>query len=66
MDVGRALGRHVKAERRMADALKKRDYIKKYIPKISEALQGILEYDEKERDQTTEQLVEILNRSRNL
>jgi len=66
MDCGRALGRHLKAERRHADALKKRDYIAKYIPKISEALQGILEFDDRERDATTEHLVEILNRSRKL
>ncbi len=66
MECGRALGRHLKAERRHADALKKRDYIAKYIPKISEALQGILEYDDAERDATTAQLVEILNRSRKL
>jgi len=66
MDCARALGRHLKAERRHADALKKRDYIAKYIPKISEALQGILEYDDRERDVTTETLVEILNRSRKL
>ena len=66
MECARALGRHLKAERRHADALKKRDYIAKYIPKISEALQGILEYDDAERDATTAQLVEILNRSRKL
>jgi DNA topoisomerase VI B subunit len=66
MDVGRALGRHVKAERRMADAIKKRDYIAKYIPKISEALQGILEFDDHERDQTTATLREVLDRSRKL
>jgi DNA topoisomerase-6 subunit B len=65
-ECGRALGRHLKAEKRRADALKKRDYIAKYIPKISEALQGILEFDDKERDVTTEQLVEVLNRSRKL
>jgi DNA topoisomerase-6 subunit B len=65
-DCGRALGRHVSSEKRMRDALKKRDYIARYIPKISEALQGILEFDDAERDRTTETLKTILDRSRNL
>jgi DNA topoisomerase VI subunit B len=66
MDCGRALGRHISHERRHSDALKKRDYIAKYIPKIAEALQGILEFDDAERDATTEVLKEVLDRSRNL
>jgi DNA topoisomerase-6 subunit B len=66
MDCGRALGRHVKAQKRMADAVRKRDYIAKYIPKISEALQGILEFDDEERDSTTATLRDVLDRSRKL
>jgi len=66
MECGRALGRHLKAERRRVDALKKRDYIAKYIPKISEALQGILELSDADRDVTTERLGEVLDRSRKL
>ena len=66
MECGRALGRHLKSERRRADALKKRDYIARYIPKISLALQGILELSDAERDRTTENLVHVLDRSRNL
>ncbi len=66
MDCGRALGRHIKQQRRIADAIKKRDYIARYIPKISEALQGILEFDDGERDQTTVRLTDVLNRSRKL
>ncbi len=66
MDCGRALGRHVKAQKRQADALRKRDYIARYIPKISEALQGILEFDDAERDRTTTVLGEVLDRSRKL
>ncbi len=66
MDCGRSLGIHLRRAKREIDALKKRDYIAKYIPKISQALQGILEFDDGERDRTTTQLVEILNRSRNL
>jgi len=66
MDCGRALGTHLSRVRRQADELKKRDYIAKYIPRISQALQGILEFDDKVRDRTTAHLTEILNRSRNL
>jgi DNA topoisomerase-6 subunit B len=66
MDVGRSLGQHISRARRQADEIKKRDYIAKYIPKISQALQGILEFDDRERDRTTSQLTDILNRSRNL
>lgn len=66
MDVGRTLKQHISKSRRVADELKKRDYIAKYIPKISEALQKILELDDKERDATTVKLTDILNRSRTL
>jgi len=66
MDCGRSLGQHLSKVRRTADEMKKRDYIARYIPKISEALQKILEFDDKERDRTTAKLTDILNRSRNL
>ncbi len=62
MQLGRMLKEHVNKSRRVADELKKRDYIAKYIPKISEALQKILEFDDKERDRTTAKLTEVLNR----
>jgi DNA topoisomerase-6 subunit B len=62
MDVGRSLKQHISKSRRVADELKKREYISKYIPKISEALQHILEFDDKERDRTTAKLTEVLNR----
>ncbi len=62
MDCGRSLGQHINKTRRVADEMKKREYISKYIPKISEALQKILEFDDKERDRTTAKLTEVLNR----
>jgi DNA topoisomerase-6 subunit B len=62
MDVGRSLKQHISKSRRVADEMKKREYISKYIPKISEALQKILEFDDKERDRTTAKLTEVLNR----
>jgi DNA topoisomerase VI subunit B len=66
MECGRSLGIHLSKTRRQNEELKKRDYIAKYIPKISQALQGILELDDRERDRTTAQLTDILNRSRKL
>lgn len=66
MECGRSLGQHLSKVRRTKDELKKRDYIARYIPKISEALQKILEFDDRERDRTTAQLTDVLNRSRNL
>jgi DNA topoisomerase-6 subunit B len=62
MDCGRSLSQHINKTRRVADELKKREYISKYIPKISEALQSILEFDDKERDRTTAKLTEVLNK----
>jgi DNA topoisomerase-6 subunit B len=66
MQCGRTLGEHLRKHRRVADEMKKREYIARYIPKISEALQKILEFDDAERDATTAKLTDILNRSRNL
>jgi DNA topoisomerase-6 subunit B len=62
MDAGRSLSQHISKSRRIADEMKKREYISKYIPKISEALQSILEFDDKERDRTTAKLTEVLNK----
>jgi DNA topoisomerase-6 subunit B len=62
MEVGRSLKQHISKSRRVADEMKKREYIAKYIPKISEALQKILEFDDKERERTTAKLTEVLNR----
>ena len=66
MECGRSLGTHLSKAKRNADEMKSREYIKKYIPKISEALQKILEFDAAERDRTTAKLTDILNRSRGL
>ena len=66
MECGRLLGAHISKTKRTADAIANRDRIAKFIPKISEALQHILEFDDAERDLTTSRLTEVLNRSRNL
>lgn len=65
-ECGRALGRHIKKTRRAADERRKRDLIAKYIPKISEALRDILEFDDSEFERTNESLTHVLDRSRNL
>jgi DNA topoisomerase-6 subunit B len=66
MEVGRRLGSFVRHRRRTADELKKRNYIEKYIPHIGDALQQILGFPDKRRDQTVETLKVILERSRKL
>ena len=48
------------------EAIKKRDYIARYIPKIAEALQDILELDQKETDRTATTLRDVLDKSRGL
>lgn len=65
-ECGRALKRHISKTRRAAEERRKRDLIAKFIPKISEALQDILEFDESELEQTNEALTHVLDRSRNL
>ncbi|HEX5044960.1 MAG TPA: DNA topoisomerase VI subunit B [Candidatus Polarisedimenticolaceae bacterium] len=66
MEVGRRLGAFVRHRRRTADELKKRSYIEKYIPHIGDALQQILGFPDKRREQTVEALKEILERSRKM
>ena len=63
-ECGRALGRHIKAENRRKDAIRKRDYIARYLPKIVEALKGTLELDREQADHTAACLREVLDRSR--
>lgn len=63
---GRQLGRYVRRERRMADALKKKSYIESYIPHIGEALKNILALSEAERGKVEGNLKEILERSRGI
>jgi DNA topoisomerase-6 subunit B len=64
MECGRSLGDHLSKARREADERTSREYIAKYIPKIAEALQKMLEFDDRERDRTSNRLKDILERSR--
>lgn len=63
-ECGRRLGLHVGRQRREADAARKRSYIEQYIPHIGIALQEILGLSDKQRDQTNDELRQMLERSR--
>jgi DNA topoisomerase VI subunit B len=66
MDCGRRLGRHLRREKRIADAEKKKGYIQKYIPHIAAGLAEILALSDKERGKTVEILTDVLERSRTI
>jgi DNA topoisomerase VI subunit B len=66
MECGRKLGTHVRKGKKLANEFKKRNYITMYIPTVVEALQDILELDETETEATTNNLTDVLERSRKL
>lgn len=63
-ECGRKLGVHVRRGKRLAEAQKKQDYIKSYIPYIGEALREILGLSERREKQIVEKLTDTLERSR--
>jgi DNA topoisomerase-6 subunit B len=65
-EAARRLSAFIKRGHRIADESKKRSYIEKYIPIIGESLQNILKLDQREREQATTTLIDILERSRKL
>ena len=65
-ECGRRLSRHIRRKRRVADELKKQNYISKYIPHIGEALQQILGLTNPQKTDVVESLTGILERSRKL
>ncbi len=65
-EAGRQLKRHINRRAREKDALKKQNYIQKYIPFIGEALQEILGIDDVEREEVVATLTDTLERSRKL
>ncbi len=65
-DCGRKLGTHVRKGKKLASEFKKRNYIEMYIPHVVEALQEILGFDEKKAARATEDLTNVLERSRKL
>jgi DNA topoisomerase-6 subunit B len=66
MEVGRKLGQYLKRRARVAAEQKKRSYITKYIPQIGLALQEILTLSDGQRDETVDQLKDILEKSRKM
>jgi DNA topoisomerase-6 subunit B len=65
-ECGRRLGTHIRRGRRLADAQKKQDYIRSYIPHIGEALREILGLSDKREREIVATLTDTLERSRKL
>jgi len=63
-EVGRKLGQWLRAKKRADVESKKRDYIRKYIPHLVAGLQEILQFSDRKRDETVEELTDYLERSR--
>ena len=66
MEAGRKLATHLRKKRRLADAERKKDYIKTYIPQIGIALQEILELSDTQRTKAEGKLADVLERSRKM
>jgi len=65
-ECGRRVATFIRKRKREADEAKKRAYIEKYIPQVSIGLQQILELSDKQRDQVTSNLTDVLERSRKM
>jgi DNA topoisomerase-6 subunit B len=65
-ECGRKMNRYLRRRRRVADELKKRQYIEQYIPHIGQALHDILTLDDKQTDRLVAQLRNTLEQSRTL
>ena len=65
-ECGRKVAMFIRKRRRDADEAKKRAYIEKYIPQVSIGLQQILELTDPQRDAVTDNLTQVLERSRKL
>ena len=65
-EVGRELGKYLGKKKRLKKELGKVDYIAKYLPYVSEALQEILKLDETEKQRLEEHLKNVLEQSRSI
>ena len=63
-ECARKLRLHIRRTKRRAEEKRKSDYIQKYIPHISEALQEILAFPDEERDKIVKRLTGVLEASR--
>ena len=66
MECGRRLGKHVRKGKKLANEFKKRNYITMYIPHVVDALKDILELGEQDVSSATDNLTNVLERSRKL
>lgn len=57
----RRLQRHLRRQRRQRDAEKRKMYLEKYLDPISEALQELLAFDDKEKARVSAQLTELID-----
>ncbi len=63
-ECGRSLGSYINKKKRVKDELKKRGYIEKHIPHVSEALKKILDLKQAEEDLVSTNLKELLEKKR--
>ncbi len=63
-DVGRKLGSYLRKKRSISMEFKKRSYIEKYLPHVSDALKEILAFSDKERQRIESLLKDVLERKR--
>ncbi len=63
-EAGRALSSYIRKKQRVGLELRKRSFIEKYIPKLAEAVAGILELGVAEQEQLAAHLSTILERTR--
>ena len=63
-ECGRKLGSYISKKKRVGDELKKRGYIEKYIPHVSEALKELLQLKDEEKAKLEVELKELLEKTR--
>ncbi len=63
-EVGRKLSVYIRKKRRVGDELKKRSYIEKYIPHVTEALRELLEFNSSQQERLQQNLKLILEKKR--
>ncbi|MBI5392502.1 DNA topoisomerase VI subunit B [Candidatus Woesearchaeota archaeon] len=63
-ECGRKLGSYISKKKRVGDELKKRGYIEKYIPHVSEALKELLQLNDEQKEKLEVELKELLEKTR--
>ena len=63
-ECGRSLGSYLKKKKKVKDELKKRGYIEKHIPHVSQALQKILDLKEADTEEVNQKLKTLLEKKR--